>query len=41
MRLNNIDVTVKEHSTLNSTNGTIHIKRFGDTEDDAQLSELK
>ena len=40
-RINNVEVTVKEHSTLNFAKWTMHSKRFVDTEDDTLLSELK
>ena len=36
-----MDVTVSEHSTLNFTKGTIHSKRFIDTDDETLLNELK
>ena len=40
-RLDGMDVTVSEHSTLNFTKGTIHSKRFVDADNETLLNKLK
>ena len=39
--LNNVSVSVIEHSTLNFTKGTIRCKRFAEVSDDVLLEELR
>ena len=39
--LNNISVTIQEHSTLNYTKGTIRCRRFIDVPEDTFIEELK
>ena len=40
-RLDIMDGSVSEHSTLNFTKGTIHSKRFVDNDNETLLNELK
>ena len=39
-KLNNLDVVVNEHNTLNSTKGTIYSPRFVSMDDDELLEDL-